>query len=795
MMDKEGKEGAQDKVEPNISEAKAVETQKTNEVAPDIESTDFAQRASPSMSNVKFGVSKQLGLGFGILVLLTVLLAAVALRGHLHAERVIDDVVEGYGSTAYLALQARNDFLSARHAEKEYLLYYRESGMQTTQFTYADTVRQHLLSMQMHVNSAEVLLDDSASTEESQSLIDLVHQERVDYEETFFEMVRLLEQRGNHYQGLEKKFHDDLNQMEALLLKHRGETDVAGIEHLSLDLLKIKKHEQSYLLNKNNDALRQVQEEAKHLLSYMGKYPADNLRSQLKKHLLAYQKHFKRWVEVDKQAELSTQRFDASAQLLEKTLMQWYDLTSAHVKNVEHVLEDGLKRDRSILVGVAVLVVLIGLLIATVLSRRIGGAVRRVSDAANQLAEGDLSSHVVVHDGDEFGELAKAFNAMSGAVVSKNYAENIFRSLSESLIVLDGKSRIVEVNRATLEMLGYQEKELRGQTIDTILRGHVKTSLMDSRSEFLAGESNGGLMNIERTYFAKDGRKIAMLFSASELLDDQQNLIGTVCVAQDLTAYKAMESELQEKQTQLIHAGRLTALGEMGAGIAHEINQPLNSISLATQWLAGEMKKKPDNEMALETVQDIQEQIARVSKIIKNMRSFSRRGQDGTQEAKAILLHPCIDVAFSFFKEQFDKDKIQLLLDIGEQANIPMVKIDPQKFEQMVVNFCSNARYAVDEQASDAAPDFEKKIQIRLFHDAERHLVVFEVEDNGCGMVSEQRERCLEPFYTTKPVGEGTGLGLSIVHSIVKEFNMGFEIVSGVGTGTTVRIEMEAVGD
>ncbi|MDQ6989460.1 MAG: ATP-binding protein, partial [Mariprofundaceae bacterium] len=73
------------------------------------------------------------------------------------------------------------------------------------------------------------------------------------------------------------------------------------------------------------------------------------------------------------------------------------------------------------------------------------------------------------------------------------------------------------------------------------------------------------------------------------------------------------------------------------------------------------------------------------------------------------------------------------------------------------------------------------------------NLVIFEVEDNGCGMVAEQRERCLEPFYTTKPVGEGTGLGLSIVHSVVKEFNMGFEIVSGIGSGTTVRVEMEGV--
>jgi len=735
-----------------------------------------------------FGVSRQLGLGFGTMVCLTLLLAIVAIRGHFHAERAIDDVVEGFGSTAYLVLQARNEFLLARNSEKLYLLHYRDESMEVTHFKYADAVRKQLLGMEFFLSSAESLFDQTDGMLESRRMLALVQKERSDYEDTFFKMVRLFERRGNHYQGLEAKFHKNIEAMEALLTPKQGDR-TAEQRHLALDLLKINKYEQHYLLNKNQDSLHLLKEEIEHFLRYMVDSPKQGLRFQLQQHLIAYQSSFSLWVDVDRQAELSKQHFADSAQLLENTLMDWYKLTRKHVKNVELRLEDNLESDRSLLVGVAVLAVLVGMVIAMVLSRRIGGAVRKVSLAAKQLAEGDLDSRVVVHEGDEFAALAKAFNTISEGVVSKNYAENIFRSLSDSLIVLDDKARIVEVNRATIELLGYSEEELCGQTIDMILRGNSKSSLLDSRFEFLAGHSKGGLMNIERTYFAKDGRKLPMLFSASELLDEQQKLIGTVCVAQDLSAYKAMEWELQEKQTQLIHAGRLTALGEMGAGIAHEINQPLNAISLAAQWLLGELKKTESKSMELDTVQDILAQIARVSKIIKNMRSFARRGSNSNQKVKPIALSPCIDVAFSFFREQFMKQGVKLSLH--EDENLPLVSVDPQKFEQVVINFCSNAKYAVDEQGKHAGNGYGKHIQVRLFYENDRDVVVLEVEDNGCGMLAEQRERCLEPFYTTKSVGEGTGLGLSIVHSIVKEFKMGFNVVSGVGTGTTVRVEME----
>ncbi|MDQ6989555.1 MAG: hypothetical protein Q9M19_06695, partial [Mariprofundaceae bacterium] len=294
--------------------------------APNIDQDDLKQETKVRPA-VRFGVSKQLGLGFAIVLLLTVLLAIVALRGHLDAMRVIEDVVEGYGSTAYIALQARNDFLAARNVEKEYLLYYRELGMAKTRLQYAEKVRHNLSNMERHLHSAESLLDAADSARKSQALITLILQERMDYEETFFEMVSLFEQRGNHYQGLEFKFHYNMDTLESLL-QNEGRKMGAASEHLAADLLKVRKYEQDYLLNQNQSTLATFQEEVNHFLGYVKKYANGAFKRKLDQHFKAYQVNFKRWLDVDMQADLSMQRFDASAQRLESTLSQWYDLTS-----------------------------------------------------------------------------------------------------------------------------------------------------------------------------------------------------------------------------------------------------------------------------------------------------------------------------------------------------------------------------------------------------------------------------------------------------------------------------------
>jgi len=243
------------------------------------------------------------------------------------------------------------------------------------------------------------------------------------------------------------------------------------------------------------------------------------------------------------------------------------------------------------------------------------------------------------------------------------------------------------------------------------------------------------------------------------------------------------EKKLQEQQAQMVHAGRLTAMGEMATGIAHEINQPLTIIGVAAHGLKAYFAKQASETMEAIAAQKIEDHVKRAAAIIDNMRSFVRAKHSPTE---AINLAESVNAALSFFKEQFKIHDILLSICLSE--DLPKVKADSQKFEQIVVNFLSNARYAVEKKAESTAEQYQKKVTVRLFYDAGRDVVVFEVEDNGIGMGQEALDRCMEPFYTTKGVGEGTGLGLSIVHGIVRELKMEMKVESIQGEGSTFRI-------
>ena len=248
------------------------------------------------------------------------------------------------------------------------------------------------------------------------------------------------------------------------------------------------------------------------------------------------------------------------------------------------------------------------------------------------------------------------------------------------------------------------------------------------------------------------------------------------------------EAMIEQKQNQLIHAGRLTAMGEMAAGMAHEINQPLCVIRGYLELLQAVLGNSPAlKEKNLGEAFDIGIKcVDRASKIINHMRSFVRLKGSGPQ---SVSLAVVIEEGISFFQEQIRLHNIAL--EMALDKNVPSVIIDPQRFEQIVVNVISNARFSVDEMGNRKGRDFKKEIRMSLYtKDGE---VVFEVKDNGLGMNAEVKRRCTEPFFSTKNPGEGTGLGLSIVRDILKEFDGRLELESVEGQGACFRFYFPAV--
>ncbi len=265
-------------------------------------------------------------------------------------------------------------------------------------------------------------------------------------------------------------------------------------------------------------------------------------------------------------------------------------------------------------------------------------------------------------------------------------------------------------------------------------------------------------------------------------------------VALLLGRLRRTERDLREKQAQIVHAGRLTAMGEMATGIAHELNQPLAIIRVAADGLIAWFgKNRPEGGMEVKAARKIAEQTGRAAAIIDHMRAFARAESGPSGPADPIDPAEPVSRALSFFREQFRIHGIRLEVELGE--DLPPVKVPEQKLEQIVVNLLSNARHAVEArgesgEAGAGNSKTEKRVAVRLYANSETDGVTLEVADNGQGMSPEVRDRCMEPFFTTKGVGEGTGLGLSIVHGIAREFGMTLAVESAEGEGAVFWVGM-----
>ena len=362
------------------------------------------------------------------------------------------------------------------------------------------------------------------------------------------------------------------------------------------------------------------------------------------------------------------------------------------------------------------------------------------------------------------------------------HLQDILLLMMDALFFVSTDALITDINQKSL--FGYSAEELIDTGIDRLFSEGLPEVAEKDLSKILTA---GALNNTEAVLNAKDGSKVPVLLSGSIRYDADNRVSGFVLVAKDITDYKQAQVALRDKEAQLVHSGRLTAMGEMATGIAHELNQPLTVIRIRSQSLGQAGKNGPISaERIQNTCQEITQQIDRATTIINHMSAFARvevrdavRAIDPAIPAKQALL---------FFKEQFRIHEIDLDLQIGH--NLPLVSMHGNRFEQIIVNLLSNARYAVDKKAELEGPDTKKQVVLRLQPDPQRAAVILEVEDRGIGMSAIEIERCLEPFFTTKEEGKGTGLGLHIVRGIVEELAGQLAIESQAGQWTIIRITL-----
>ncbi|WP_319762640.1 ATP-binding protein [Maridesulfovibrio sp.] len=238
------------------------------------------------------------------------------------------------------------------------------------------------------------------------------------------------------------------------------------------------------------------------------------------------------------------------------------------------------------------------------------------------------------------------------------------------------------------------------------------------------------------------------------------------------SAFSNMAAELESRQHQLIESRKLISIGTLASGIAHELNNPLNNVSLTADTMLEEFEDLEQDE-AKEMLNDIINEIGRASLVVKNLLDFSREGE---HLMCSISVTKLINETSKLVANQLKLDKISMRTDIPE--DIPNIKGDLNSLQQVFINLIINADHAMTEGGS-------LSISVRS---TSKGFVRFDVADNGCGMTEETIERIFDPFFTTKPVGKGTGLGLSIIYGIIKKHGGYIEVQSELDEGTTFSI-------
>lgn len=243
-------------------------------------------------------------------------------------------------------------------------------------------------------------------------------------------------------------------------------------------------------------------------------------------------------------------------------------------------------------------------------------------------------------------------------------------------------------------------------------------------------------------------------------------------ITQLVLNFNQMVKTLEQKQEELIQSKKMASIGTFSSGIAHEINNPLNNISLSTDTLLEEFESM-DQEDTKEILNDIMSQTERASKIVKNLLDFSRAQSSETQP---LYIDYILHKTTALIANELRIHKMTLRKQIADM--MPQVNGDLQKLQQVFLNLIINAEQAIG--------DFGTIIVKAEATD--NGYIRTDIIDDGPGIAQENLERIFDPFFTTKEAGKGTGLGLAIVYGIVKKHQGYIEVASKLGSGTTFSV-------
>jgi len=495
-----------------------------------------------------------------------------------------------------------------------------------------------------------------------------------------------------------------------------------------------------------------------------------------------------------------------------------------------------------------ILIIGLGVGISTILAKGVTRPIGDLLDGVKAISQGNLNYRIQVKSKDEIGQLALSFNQMTEdlkertrqAKESEERYKNLFESVKDAIFTSDKQGRLTDVNRAFLKMFGYKDREeVIGCDIAEkfYLRGEEGRKLAKRLKE------KGFVTDYEIEVKRKDGTPFFISATSNLKRDEEGEIIGTEGILRDVTERKKMEQKLQDYtenlekrveertkelkeankeledaltnlknlQSQLLQSEKMASIGQLAAGVAHEMNNPIGFIHCNLETLQGyvedvtrllhkydelegvlqgskreeadsihqqleDLKKEIDLDFVLEdlskVVSETREGSERLAKIVRDLKDFSHVDE---AELKYANINEGIESTLNIVWNEL-KYKAEVVKEYGE---LPDVACYPQQLNQVFMNLLVNAAQAIEERG---------KIKIKTFSDDE-HIYI-QISDTGMGIPQENLSRIFEPFFTTKEVGKGTGLGLSMSYGIIKKHQGKIDVESHLGEGTTFTIEL-----
>jgi PAS domain S-box-containing protein len=352
----------------------------------------------------------------------------------------------------------------------------------------------------------------------------------------------------------------------------------------------------------------------------------------------------------------------------------------------------------------------------------------------------------------------------------KEFNESIVESINVGILTADAAGRVTACNSALEEMLGLRRDEATGHRVENLFAEDFAETLRQALGA--QGWELSELRNIYKLHTAtRRGRTLILNIALAPLKRADAAVPGGVLVVlEDVTGRVRLEEQLQQRE-------KLSSIGLLAAGVAHEINTPLTGVSSYTQMLLG-MLAETDPKHAL--LQKIRRQTDRATGIVNNLLNFSRTGS--VTEFADVNLNRVLDDTLQLLEPQLRQSQIELRREYAE--DLPRVYANAGKLQQVFTNLLLNAR--------DAIPD-GGQITLRT-NASDLDAVTVQVADTGIGIAPENVARIYDPFFTTKGVGRGTGLGLAVSYGIVQEHSGHIAVESAPGRGTTFRITLPTAG-